>query len=255
MPITRELNFHDRLWQKFSLKVENSAHNWYRQHVNSLLFIDEPSISPLGAAVQLLFSLPPVWAFPSPHLGIPISAFFNWISFVFVPLFVFLFSDWMRLPSSSLGFPFLSFGAFSSSHLGPSIYQFPSPSSSLSFESLACWMLEQFVFEKVHFLGSLQQGTAAVEVRLPIFSSPDPCKETFDEKGQKDWNHFRDLVHFNKQGRNTLCSRPFSPDKVSSDEMLHSTLYTVSSSLPAWKTLSNNVQKGLSQKQPNSKTT
>ena len=47
-------------------------------------------------------------------------------------------------------------------------------------------MLEQFVFEKVHFLGSLQQGTAAVEVRLPIFSSPDPCKETFDEKGQKD---------------------------------------------------------------------
>ena len=217
--------------------MENSAHNWYRQHVNSLLFIDEPSISPLGAAVQLLFSLPPVWAFPSSHLGIPISAFFNWISFVFVPLFVFLFSDWMRLPSSSLGFPFLSFGAFPSSHLGPSIYQFPSPSSSLSFESLACWMLEQFVFEKVHFLGSLQQGTAAVEVRLPIFSSPDPCKETFDEKGQKDWNHFRDLVHFNKQGRNTLCSRPFSPDKVSSDEMLHSTLYTVSSSLPAWKTL------------------
>ena len=112
MPITRELNFHDRLWQKFSLKVENSAHNWNRQHVNSLLFIDEPGISPLGAAVQLLFSLPPVWAFPSPHLGIPISAFFNWISFVFVPLFVFLFSDSMNLPSSRLGFPILSFGAF-----------------------------------------------------------------------------------------------------------------------------------------------
>ena len=110
-------------------------------------------------------------------------------------------------------------------------------------------MLDQFVLEKVNF------PAAAVEVKLPIFSSPNPCKETFDEKGQKDWNHFRDLVHFNKQGRNTLCSRPFSPDKVSSDEMLHSTLYTVSSSLPAWKTLSNNVQKGLSQKQPNSKTT
>ena len=120
MPITRELNFHDRLWQTFSLKVGNSAHNWYRQHVNSLLFIDEPSISPLGAAVQLLFSLPPVWAFPSSHLGIPISAFFNWISFVFVPLFVFLFS---RLNEPSFlqiglflpliwGFPFPSFGAF-----------------------------------------------------------------------------------------------------------------------------------------------
>ena len=92
-PKTGEFSFHDRLWQKFSLKVENSAHNWNRQHVNSLLFIDEPGISPLGVAVQLLFSLPPVWAFPSSHLGIPISAFFNWISFVFVPLFVFLFSD------------------------------------------------------------------------------------------------------------------------------------------------------------------
>ena len=111
--------------KKCSLKVENSAHNWNRQHVNSLLFIDEPGISPLGAAVQLLFSLPPVWAFPSPHLGIPISAFFNWISFVFVPLFVFLFSDSMHLPSSSLGFPFPSFGTFPSPHLGLSMYQFP----------------------------------------------------------------------------------------------------------------------------------
>ena len=47
-------------------------------------------------------------------------------------------------------------------------------------------MLELFVFEKVHFPESLQQGTAAVEARLLILSSPDPCKETFDEKGQKD---------------------------------------------------------------------
>ena len=117
-PKTGEFSFHVRLWQKCSLKVENSAHNWNRPHVNSLLFIDDPGISPLGAAVQLLFSLPPVWAFPSPHLGIPISAFFNWISFVFVPLFVFLFSDSMHLPSSSLGFPFPSFGAFPSPHLG-----------------------------------------------------------------------------------------------------------------------------------------
>ena len=122
MRITRELNFHGSLWQKISLKVEKGAHNWYRQHVNSHFVSDEPSISPLGAAVQLLFSLPPVWAFPSSHLGIPISAFFNWISFVFVPLFVFLFSDSMHLPSSSLGFPFPSFGAFPSPHLGLSIY-------------------------------------------------------------------------------------------------------------------------------------
>ena len=94
---------------------------------------------------------------------------------------------------------------------------------------LSC-MLELFVFSKVHFPESTQQGTAAVEARLLILSSPDPCKETIDEKGQKDWNHFRDLVpfteqHVNKQGRNTLCSRPFSPDKVYSDAMLHSTLY------------------------------
>ena len=171
--------------------MENSAHNWNLPHVNSLLFIDEPGISPLGAAVQLLFCLPPVWAFPSPHLGIPISAFFNWISFVFVPLFVFLFSDSMHLPSSSLGFPFPSFGAFPSPHLGLSMYQFPSPSLSLSFESLACWMLEQFVQE-----GTLQQGTAAVEVRLPIFSSPDPCKETFDEKGAKRLNTYQGISSF-----------------------------------------------------------
>ena len=114
-PITGEFSFHGRLWQKFSLKVGNSAHNWNLPHVNSLLFIDEPGISPLGAAVQLLFSLPPVWAFPSPHLGIPISAFFNWISFVFVPLFVFLFSDFLQFGLSLpliWGFPILSFGAF-----------------------------------------------------------------------------------------------------------------------------------------------
>ena len=67
-PKTREFSFHDRLWQKNSLKVEKGADNWYRQHVNSHFFSDEPSISPLGAAVQLLFSLPPVWAFPSSHL-------------------------------------------------------------------------------------------------------------------------------------------------------------------------------------------
>ena len=92
-PKTGEFSFHGRLWQKFSLKVEKGAHNWYRQHVNSHFFSDEPSISPLGAAVQLLFSPPLIWAFPSSHLGIPFSAFFNCISFVFGQPFVFLFSD------------------------------------------------------------------------------------------------------------------------------------------------------------------
>ena len=147
-PKTGEFSFNGRLWQNFSLKVEKGAHNWYRQHVNSHFFSDEPSISPLGAAVQLLFSPPLIWAFPSSHLGIPFSAFFNCISFVFGQPFVFLFT-------------------------------------LLHPIRLSC-MLELFGFSKVHFPESTQQGTAAVEARLLILSSPDPCKETFDEKGQKD---------------------------------------------------------------------
>ena len=127
MPITRELNFHDRLWQTFSLKVGNSAHNWYRQHVNSLLFIDEPSISPLGAAVQLLFSLPPVWAFLPLIWAFRFQHFSTgFLSFLFRYLFsssqtqcTFLPPVW-AFPSPHLGlslpliwgFPILSFGAF-----------------------------------------------------------------------------------------------------------------------------------------------
>ena len=150
--------------------MENSAHNWNRQHVNSLLFIDEPSISPLGAAVQLLFSLPPVWAFPPLIWAFRFQHFSTgFLSFLFRYLFSSSQTECVFLPPV---------WAFPSSHLGlshPLIWGLPFTSflrSSLSFESLACWMLEQFVFEKVHFLGSLQQGTAAVEVRLPIFSSP-----------------------------------------------------------------------------------
>ena len=127
MPITRELNFHDRLWQKFSLKVENSAHNWYRQHVNSLLFIDEPSISPLGAAVQLLFSLPPVWAFLPliwafrfQHFstGLPSKSYFIFVSpcltaCVDLPLPFGQFSTFLRpichFPSPNLSLPFSAF--------------------------------------------------------------------------------------------------------------------------------------------------
>ena len=36
-PIRGEFSFHGRLWQKCSLKVENSAHNWNLPHVNWLL--------------------------------------------------------------------------------------------------------------------------------------------------------------------------------------------------------------------------
>ena len=43
-------------------------------------------------------------------------------------------------------------------------------------------------------------------------------------RGKKDW-HLSEQHVGNKQGRNTLCSRPFSPDKVCSDAMLHSTRY------------------------------
>ena len=41
------------------------AHNWNRQHVNSNFFSDDPSISQLGAAVEPLFSLRPIFHFPS----------------------------------------------------------------------------------------------------------------------------------------------------------------------------------------------
>lgn len=109
-PKTGEFSFHDRLWQKFSLKVENSAHNWNRQHVNSLLFIDEPGISPLGAAVQLLFCLPPVWAFPPLIWAFRFQHFSTgFLSFLFRYLFsssqtecVFLPPVW-AFPSSHLG--------------------------------------------------------------------------------------------------------------------------------------------------------
>ena len=62
-PESGEFFFHGRLRQKFSLKVDNSAQNWPSQHVNSHFLIDQPRASSLGAAVELLFFLPPVWAF------------------------------------------------------------------------------------------------------------------------------------------------------------------------------------------------
>ena len=40
--------------------MEKGAHNWYRQHVKSNFFTDKTRKSALGAAVELLFSLPPV---------------------------------------------------------------------------------------------------------------------------------------------------------------------------------------------------
>ena len=44
-PISGELNFRGKLWQQISLKVENSAHNWYRQHMNLHFVIDKTDIS------------------------------------------------------------------------------------------------------------------------------------------------------------------------------------------------------------------
>ena len=68
-PESGEFIFHGRLRQKFSLKVDNSAQNWPARHVNSHFLIDQPRASSLGAAVELLFSLPLIWAFSSSRLG------------------------------------------------------------------------------------------------------------------------------------------------------------------------------------------
>ena len=77
---TAEFFFIGRLWKNFSWKVGKDAHNWNRQHVNSNFFSDDPSISQLGAAVEPLFSLRPIFHFPSANFPLPCSAFFNWIS-------------------------------------------------------------------------------------------------------------------------------------------------------------------------------
>ena len=77
---TAEFFFIGRLWKKFSWKVGKGAHNWNRQHVNSNFFSDDPSISQLGAAVEPLFSLRPIFHFPSANFPLLCSAFFNWIS-------------------------------------------------------------------------------------------------------------------------------------------------------------------------------
>merc|ERR1712016_452860 len=76
-PESGEYFFHGRLWQKCSLKVDNSAQNWPSQHVNSHFLIDQPRASSLGAAVELLFFLPPVWAFSSPSLGFSHNSIFQ----------------------------------------------------------------------------------------------------------------------------------------------------------------------------------
>ena len=49
-PESGEYFFHGRLWQKCSLKVDNSAQNWPARHVNSHFLIDQPRASSLGAA-------------------------------------------------------------------------------------------------------------------------------------------------------------------------------------------------------------
>ena len=75
------------------------------------------SLWSLSSFLQFGLFLPPVWAFHT-------TVFSNRISFIFVQLdfchtcrdicftFTFLLSSCMRLPSSRLGLPFLSFGSF-----------------------------------------------------------------------------------------------------------------------------------------------
>ena len=122
-PESGEFFFHGRLWQKFSLKVDNSAQNWLSPHVISHFLIDQPRTSALGAAVELLFCLPPVWESSATNLGKfrhqfgkvppPIwdfhsTVFLSWISFIFVS---YLFSS-AFLSSTSLGKFFNQFGIF-----------------------------------------------------------------------------------------------------------------------------------------------
>ena len=94
-----EFFFHGRLWQKFSLKVDNSAQNWPARHVNSHFLIDQPRTSALSAAVELLFCLPPVCHLCPSDLPL---AFFGFFQLDFFPThvpYLFLLSNCMRLPS------------------------------------------------------------------------------------------------------------------------------------------------------------
>ena len=48
-PESGEFFFNEILWQKFSLKVDNSTQNWPAQHVNSHFLIDQPRTAALKA--------------------------------------------------------------------------------------------------------------------------------------------------------------------------------------------------------------
>ena len=93
------------------------AHNWNRQHVNSNFFSDDPSISQLGAAVEPLFSLRPIFHFHVQHFstGFPSKSYFIFVS---------------PCPTACVDLP-LPFGQFSTS-LRP-IFHFPSPNLPLSY--------------------------------------------------------------------------------------------------------------------------
>ena len=95
------------------------AHNWNRQHVNSNFFSDDPSISQLGAAVEPLFSLRPIYHFHFQHFstGFPSKSYFIFVS---------------PCPTACVDLP-LPFGQFST-FLRP-IYHFPMPNLSLPFSA------------------------------------------------------------------------------------------------------------------------
>ena len=108
-PESGEFFFHGKLRQKISLNARKGAQNWPSQHVNSHFLIDQPRTSALGAAVELLFCLPPVWESSSSHLGFQLNCISQLDFFHICFIFVFLRSGCLRLSSESArGHIFLS---------------------------------------------------------------------------------------------------------------------------------------------------
>ena len=100
-PESGEFFFHGKLRQKISLNARKGAQNWPSQHVNSHFLIDQPRTSALGAAVELLFCLPPVWESSSSHLGFQLNCISQLDFFHICFIFVFLRSGCLRLSSES----------------------------------------------------------------------------------------------------------------------------------------------------------
>ena len=138
---TAEFSFIGRLRKIFSWKVGKGAHNWNRQHVNSNFFSDDPSISQLGAAVEPLFSLRPIFHFPSANFPLPCSAFFNWISLQIIFHICFPLSNCMCWFATSLR----------------PIFHFPSANFPLSFAQSATENCQCLCFVLLHTILHLRR--------------------------------------------------------------------------------------------------